>query len=216
MRGDSHVDMNLHVERRDLQSALEAWRERLEFSQKLGLRSNDSVLVDVNHPFVEQPAPHVNTARRDSIQQLLSTLSKFRFDGGGRGCLLRRDQRGGHHQRQDRSLQHLDPEGLMFLDRGLRRDPASSTTISPYYCGETTWPVVLGHRRTFLMVPVGSGGLDCYTDLISREAATDFRPPAAADSRVAESRDDDRSRLRTHSRDRAPGLGIVACWARCR
>jgi hypothetical protein len=59
------------------------------------------------------------------------------------------------------------------------------------------------------MVPVGSGRLDCYTDLISREAAADFRPHVAADSRVAESRDDDRFRLRTHCRDRAPGLGIV-------
>jgi FAD-dependent urate hydroxylase len=97
---------------------------------------------------------------------------------------------------------HSSIRRLVFGDvrpRGIGQ--ASWRFIAPDACGVTTWTGMLARRRTFLMMPVGSGGLYCYADLMSREAAEGVRRNAASERRFAESRDHDRDRLRTLFRD---------------
>ena len=77
---------------------------------------------------------------------------------------------------------------------------ASWRFIAPDACGVTTWTAMLGRRRSFLMMPVGSGGLYCYADLTTRDGR-DTIDAAAAEQRPGDRREDDRDRLRTLFRD---------------
>lgn len=63
--------------------------------------------------------------------------------------------------------------------------------IAPDACGVTCWTAFLGPGRTFLMMPVGDGGLYCYADVIAGAAAD-----AAGHDGAAESRHGLRERLR--------------------
>jgi 2-polyprenyl-6-methoxyphenol hydroxylase-like FAD-dependent oxidoreductase len=64
--------------------------------------------------------------------------------------------------------------GIVFGDispRGVGQ--TSWRFVVPDSCGVTTWTVMLGGRRTFLMMPVGGGGLYCYADLLGERSADD-------------------------------------------
>jgi 2-polyprenyl-6-methoxyphenol hydroxylase-like FAD-dependent oxidoreductase len=56
-------------------------------------------------------------------------------------------------------------------------------------CGVTTWRAMLARGRAFLMMPVGSGGLYCYADLMRRRDRDTFPWSGAAEKGSTGARD---------------------------
>ena len=70
---------------------------------------------------------------------------------------------------------HSSIRRLVFGDiRPRRVGQISWRFIADDACGVTTWTAMLARGRTFLMMPVGAGGLYCYADLVHRGADAAF------------------------------------------
>ena len=91
---------------------------------------------------------------------------------------------------------HSSIRRLVFGDIPRPVGQISWRFIADDACGVTTWTAMLARGRAFLMMPVGSGGLYCYADLLRHGAETTFPWSDGAEKGPARSRVHERDALR--------------------